>query len=107
MGDIDFEVISAAQNSNKFQKTRFWKEKPVEDVITLEPTALATLVCMEFQKGHESGEGQYFGASKFWLGAGVETRIFYILGPHKINYWLWQGKYSMSYDLFSLRFILS
>jgi hypothetical protein len=25
-------VISAAENSNKFQKTRFWKEKSVEDV---------------------------------------------------------------------------
>ncbi len=30
MGDIDFKVISAAENSNKFQKTRFWKEKSVE-----------------------------------------------------------------------------
>jgi hypothetical protein len=29
-------VISAAENSNKFQKTRFWKEKSVENVITLE-----------------------------------------------------------------------
>jgi hypothetical protein len=37
-------VISAAENSNKFQKTRFWKEKSVEDVITLGPTAQATLV---------------------------------------------------------------
>jgi len=27
VGDIDFEVISTAENSNKFQKTRFWKEK--------------------------------------------------------------------------------
>jgi len=35
VGDIDFEVISAAENSNKFQKTRFWKEKSVEDVVTL------------------------------------------------------------------------
>ncbi len=35
MGDIDFKVISAAENSNKFQKTRFWKEKSVENVITL------------------------------------------------------------------------
>jgi len=26
VGDIDFEVISAAKNSTKFQKTRFWKE---------------------------------------------------------------------------------
>jgi len=24
-------MISAAENSNKFQKTRFWKEKSVED----------------------------------------------------------------------------
>jgi hypothetical protein len=27
VGDIDFEVISATENSNKFQITRFWKEK--------------------------------------------------------------------------------
>ncbi len=27
---------SAAKNSNKFQKTRFWKENSVEDVVTLE-----------------------------------------------------------------------
>ncbi len=39
MGDIDFEVISTAENSNKFQKTRFWKEKSVENVVTLGPTA--------------------------------------------------------------------
>jgi hypothetical protein len=37
-------VISAAENSNKFPKTRFWKEKSVEDVVTLGPTAQATLV---------------------------------------------------------------
>jgi hypothetical protein len=35
VGDIDFKVISAAENSNKFQKTRFWKEKSVEDMVTL------------------------------------------------------------------------
>ncbi len=29
-------MISAAENSNKFQKTRVWKEKSVEDVVTLE-----------------------------------------------------------------------
>jgi hypothetical protein len=28
-------VISATESSNKFQKTRFWKEKSVEDVVTL------------------------------------------------------------------------
>ncbi len=45
MGDIDLKVISAAENSNKFQKTRFWKEKSVEDVvIILGPTAQAMLV---------------------------------------------------------------
>jgi len=35
VGSIDFEVISATANSNKFQKTRFWKEKSVEDMVTL------------------------------------------------------------------------
>ncbi len=29
-------MISAAENSNKFQKVRFWKEKSVENVVTLE-----------------------------------------------------------------------
>jgi hypothetical protein len=32
VGDIDFKVISAIENSNKFQKPRIWKEKSVEDV---------------------------------------------------------------------------
>jgi hypothetical protein len=31
-----FRVISASENSNKFQKTRFWKEKSVENVVKLE-----------------------------------------------------------------------
>ncbi len=44
MGDIDFKAISITENSNKFQKTWFWKEKSVEDVVTLGPTAQATLV---------------------------------------------------------------
>jgi hypothetical protein len=41
-------VISVAENSNKFQKTRFWKEKSVEDAdeFTLGPMAQATLVYM-------------------------------------------------------------
>ncbi len=50
MGDIDFKVISALENSNKFQKTRFWKEKSVENVVTLGPTAQATLVNMKQPK---------------------------------------------------------
>ncbi len=36
MGDIDLKVISAAENANKFQKTRFWKERSVKNVVTLE-----------------------------------------------------------------------
>jgi hypothetical protein len=37
-------MISIIENSNKFQKTRFWKEKLVEDVVTIGPMAHATLV---------------------------------------------------------------
>ncbi len=44
MRDINFKVIFAAENSNKLQKTRFWKEKSVKDVVTLGPMAHATLV---------------------------------------------------------------
>jgi hypothetical protein len=36
-------MIFATKNSNKFQKTKFWKEKSVEDVLTLGPMAHATL----------------------------------------------------------------
>ncbi len=31
-----FKVIFVAENSNKFQKTRFWKEKSIEDLVKLE-----------------------------------------------------------------------
>ncbi len=46
MGDIDLKVIYTSENSNKFQKTGFWKEKSVGDLdeVTLWPTAQATLV---------------------------------------------------------------
>ncbi len=44
MGDIDSKVTFTAINSNKFQKTKFWKEKSVEDVVTHGPIAHATLV---------------------------------------------------------------
>ncbi len=39
MADIDFQVISVTENSIKSQKTGFWKEKSVEDVVILGPTA--------------------------------------------------------------------
>jgi len=31
-------VISTGENSNKFQKTRFWKEKSIENMVTHGPT---------------------------------------------------------------------
>ncbi len=43
MRNIDFKG-SVAENSNKFNKTTFWKEKSVEDVITLGVRAQATQV---------------------------------------------------------------
>jgi hypothetical protein len=44
VGNFDFKVIFVIKNSNKFQKTKFWKEKKIEDVVTLGPMAHATLV---------------------------------------------------------------
>jgi hypothetical protein len=37
-------VIFAAENSNKFQKTKFWKDKSIEDLVTPGPMAQAPLV---------------------------------------------------------------
>jgi len=36
MGDVDFKVVSAAENSNKLNNNRFWKEKSIESMMTLE-----------------------------------------------------------------------
>jgi hypothetical protein len=44
VGDLDFQVISVPENSKKFPKTRFWKQKSVEDVVTVGPMAQVTLV---------------------------------------------------------------
>jgi hypothetical protein len=52
--DIDFKVISAAENSNKFQKNMFWKERSVEDMVTLRPKAQATLVNIIYEKFHQT-----------------------------------------------------
>ncbi len=49
MGDIEFSVISATENSNKFQKTRFSKEKSVANVVVLGLTEHATLVLRNTQ----------------------------------------------------------
>jgi hypothetical protein len=48
VGDICFEGISAAENSKKFENIRFWKEKSVEDMVTLGTMAQATLVTIKF-----------------------------------------------------------
>jgi hypothetical protein len=37
-------MICAIENSNKFQKTKFWNEKSVEGMVTLGPMAHATLI---------------------------------------------------------------
>jgi hypothetical protein len=44
MGDIELRVVSASENSSKFQKTRFWKEKSLENVVTLGPMAQANTI---------------------------------------------------------------
>jgi hypothetical protein len=44
VGNIDLKMISTIENSNKFPKTRFWKEKSIEDIATLGPTTHATIV---------------------------------------------------------------
>jgi hypothetical protein len=36
VGNIDLKVISTTESSNKFQKSKFWKEKSVDDEVTLE-----------------------------------------------------------------------
>jgi hypothetical protein len=46
VGNLDFKVIYAIKNSNKILKTKFWKEKSVEDVVTFGPTTEATLYMM-------------------------------------------------------------
>ncbi len=46
MGNIDFKMIFIAENSNKFQKTKFSKDKLVEDLVTLGPMVHAIVACM-------------------------------------------------------------
>jgi hypothetical protein len=44
-------VISATENSKKFKKTRFWKEKSVEDTVTLGPNGTGPTSQYEMEKG--------------------------------------------------------
>jgi hypothetical protein len=50
VGDIYFYMTSTVENSNKFLKTRFWKEKSVENMVTLGPMAQATLAILMIQR---------------------------------------------------------
>jgi hypothetical protein len=47
-----FKWFFSVENSKKFQKTRFWKEKSVEDKCTLGPRAWATKKCLPFVLCH-------------------------------------------------------
>jgi hypothetical protein len=40
-------VISAAENSNKFSRTRFWKEKSVEDEVTIGTRVQARVISID------------------------------------------------------------
>jgi len=44
VGNNVFKVISTLENSNKFQKTRFWKGKSVENMVKLGPTVQVIVV---------------------------------------------------------------
>ncbi len=55
MGDIIFKWFLLLKIQINSQKTRFWKEKSVEDVVTLGPTAQATPVsCLCTGSFHEN-----------------------------------------------------
>ncbi len=58
-------MVYAAENSNKFQKTRFWKEKSVEDVVTLGPTAHAAVVIHEKVKKIKNFKVMTYKLTKF------------------------------------------
>jgi hypothetical protein len=62
--DIDFYLISAVEISKKFKKTSFWKEKSVENVVTLGPTAQTTLVIIKLRPSLHKGPGSIDRGSK-------------------------------------------
>ncbi len=62
--------MSTAKNSNKFQKIRFWKEKSVEDIVTLGPMAYATLIQTKRCRGYIFVPLPYFDVHAFENGDG-------------------------------------
>jgi hypothetical protein len=81
-------VIFVAENSNRFQKTRFWKEKSVEDVITLGPTAQATLVNMKIgiEKGEEVTDNKSLGLIILFAQSSAVIRLCSAFCTHYILY---------------------
>ncbi len=59
MGNIDFQMVSTVENSNKFQKPKFWKEKSIEDVVTFGPMAHATLINIRKELGLSTSNTYY------------------------------------------------
>ncbi len=71
MGNIDFSVIFATENSNKFQKTRFWKEKPVEDMVTLE--------CLPFNSSKRNCEGKIRNVARVEAPKKNESQLKFVV----------------------------
>ncbi len=44
-----FKSHSIAENSNKFQKAKFWKENSIDNVVTRGPIAHATLIVFKIE----------------------------------------------------------
>ncbi len=100
-------MIFATENSNKFQKARFWKEKSVQDVVTLGPTAQGILVlskleikaqmtikfwALKFEDGNEQkkcragaickGMNVYYGSFNVLLILSKFVAVGFLLLPH-------------------------
>jgi hypothetical protein len=73
-------VISAAENSNKFQKPRFWKEKSVEDMVTLGPTTRTTLIIYNRLQisTHNHEKWDKSDSIQFFKSVGLGSLIFVI-----------------------------
>jgi len=90
VGDIDFQVTSIVENSNKFQKTGFWKEKSVEDMVTIGPMAQATLVFIIFIKIYQNVI-MIYSPKHYCINA---SHIFYINSIYHLMPWQIYGCYN-------------
>jgi hypothetical protein len=71
--DIDFRVISVAVDSNKFQKTKSWKERSVEHMVTLEPTAQGSSTMWE-------------ECTSLWYFLGATIIVKFLVDKNKSSY---------------------